>query len=57
MAPLFTDGAGRTSADPLTPAGPSPAVDLRALALLPAPPALWGEFVPRSPSIRPPLPL
>ncbi|WP_306960443.1 asparagine synthase-related protein [Streptomyces afghaniensis] len=49
MLPLFQDGAGRTSADPLTLAGPAPVVDLQALALLLAPPALLGEFVPRSP--------
>jgi hypothetical protein len=47
--PLFEDGAGRRSADPLTLAGPAPVVDLEALALLLAPPALLGEFVPRSP--------
>ena len=47
--PLFQDGAGRKSADPLALAGPDPAVDLEALALLLAPPALLGEFIPRSP--------
>ncbi|MFH0180108.1 asparagine synthase-related protein [Streptomyces cacaoi] len=49
VAPLFADKAGRRSADPLRLTGPAPVVDLHALALLLAPPALWGEFVPRSP--------
>lgn len=49
LLPVFQDGAGRRSADPLTLAGPVPVVDLDALALLLAPPALLGEFVPRSP--------
>ncbi|MEY9948389.1 asparagine synthase-related protein [Kitasatospora sp. GAS1066B] len=46
---MFEDGAGRRSADPLALAGPVPAVDLSALALLLAPPAMLGEFVPASP--------
>ncbi|MER5974528.1 asparagine synthase-related protein [Streptomyces sp. NPDC002055] len=49
MLPLFEDGAGLRSADPLVLAGPAPACDLEALALLLAPPALLGEFMPRSP--------
>ena len=49
LLPLFEDGAGRRSADPLALAGPVPRVDLEALALLLAPPALLGEFVPRAP--------
>jgi asparagine synthase (glutamine-hydrolysing) len=49
LLPLFEDGVGRWSADPLALAGPAPVVDLEALALLLAPPALLGEFVPRSP--------
>ncbi|MGW0708971.1 asparagine synthase-related protein [Streptomyces sp. NPDC002643] len=49
LLPLFEDGAGRRSADPLALAGPAPVIDLEALALLLAPPALLGEFVPRSP--------
>jgi hypothetical protein len=47
--PLFRDGAGRTSAEPLALTGPAPVVDLDALALLLAPPALLGEFIPRPP--------
>lgn len=49
LLPLFQDGAGLRSADPLALAGPAPVVDLEALALLLAPPALLGEFVPRAP--------
>lgn len=49
LLPLFEDGEGRRSADPLALAGPSPRVDLEALGLLLAPPALLGEFAPRSP--------
>jgi asparagine synthase (glutamine-hydrolysing) len=48
LLPLFEDGAGRRSADPLALTGPAPVVDLEALALMLAPPALLGEFVPRS---------
>jgi hypothetical protein len=48
LVPLFQDAAGRRSADPLMLAGPAAEVDLEALALLLAPPALSGEFVPRS---------
>ncbi|GLW74728.1 hypothetical protein Kpho02_70250 [Kitasatospora phosalacinea] len=46
---MFEDGAGRRSADPLGLAGPVPVVDLSALALLLAPPAMLGEFIPASP--------
>jgi asparagine synthase (glutamine-hydrolysing) len=49
LLPLFQDRAGRRSADPPALAGPAPVVDLDALALLLAPPALPGEFMPRSP--------
>lgn len=44
----FGDGAGRTAVDPLVLLGPAPGVDLSAVALLLAPPALTGEFIPRS---------
>ncbi|CAL9629336.1 hypothetical protein [Streptomyces sp. enrichment culture] len=46
LLPLFEDGAGRRSADPLALASPVARVDLEALALLLAPPALLGEFIP-----------
>lgn len=49
LIPLFRDGTGRTSADPLELTGPTPAVDLMALGLLLTPPALLGEFIPRAP--------
>ncbi|MEO7193877.1 MAG: hypothetical protein ABIZ05_03515 [Pseudonocardiaceae bacterium] len=48
LVPLFRDGAGGTSGDPLELAGPTPTVDLTALGLLLAPPALLGEFIPRA---------
>ncbi|MGH3909057.1 MAG: asparagine synthase-related protein [Pseudonocardiaceae bacterium] len=48
LIPLFRDGTGRVSANPLELTGSSPAVDLTALGLLLAPPALLGEFVPRA---------
>ncbi|MEU6230807.1 asparagine synthase-related protein [Streptomyces sp. NPDC047042] len=46
---MFEDGAGRRSADPVSLVGPVPVVDLEALGLLLAPPALLGEFIPRAP--------
>ncbi|MEV6181614.1 asparagine synthase-related protein [Streptomyces sp. NPDC052015] len=49
VLPLFEDGGGRRSADPPASAGPAPVVDLQALALLLATPAMLGEFVRRSP--------
>ena len=48
LTPLFRDGTGRTSADPLELTGPTPTVDLTALGLLLTPPALLGEFIPCS---------
>jgi len=48
LIPLFRDGAGGTSADPLELTGPTPTVDLAALGLLLTPPALLGEFIPCS---------
>ncbi|MET7718475.1 asparagine synthase-related protein [Streptomyces sp. NPDC005407] len=44
----FGDGAGRSAVDPLVLLGPAPGVDLDAVALLLAPPALTGEFYPLS---------
>lgn len=44
----FGDGAGRTAVDPLVLLGPAPRVDLEAVGLLLAPPALTGEFYPVS---------
>ncbi|MDF3290123.1 asparagine synthase-related protein [Streptomyces silvisoli] len=58
--PLFEDGAGTRAEDPLALTGPAPRVDLSALALLLAPPAMLGEFVPASPwrgLVRVPTPL
>lgn len=49
LIPLFRDGTGQISADPLELTGPTPAVDLTALGLLLTPPALLGEFIPRAP--------
>lgn len=49
LLPLFADGAGRTSADPLELTGPTPEVDLHAVALQLSLPALLGEFVPACP--------
>lgn len=49
LSPLFEDRAGSRSADPLALSGPTPVVDLEALGLLLAPPAMLGEFVPKSP--------
>ncbi|MEW1721200.1 asparagine synthase-related protein [Streptomyces sp. NPDC093109] len=46
---MFEDGAGTRSADPLALSGPVPVVDLSALALLLAPPAMLGEFAPAAP--------
>ncbi len=48
LIPLFRDGTGRTSADPLELTCPTPTVDLTALGQLLAPPALLGEFIPRA---------
>lgn len=48
LTPRFRDGIGRISADPLTLTYPAPTVDLTALGLLLAPPALLGEFIPRA---------
>ncbi|MBT2439927.1 hypothetical protein J7E93_07290 [Streptomyces sp. ISL-36] len=44
----FRGGDGRTAANPLDLSGPVPGVDLEAVGLLLAPPALTGEFYPRS---------
>jgi hypothetical protein len=44
----FRGGDGRTAANPLELSGPVPGVDLNAVGLLLAPPALTGEFYPRS---------
>ncbi|GGT54734.1 hypothetical protein GCM10010271_68250 [Streptomyces kurssanovii] len=44
----FGDGSGRVAVDPLSLLGPAPGVDLDAVALLLAPPALTGEFYPVS---------
>lgn len=49
LQPLFEDGAGTRSANPLALAGPVPVVDLSVLALLLAPPAMLGEFAPAAP--------
>lgn len=49
LVPEYVDGAGRRSNDPLELAGPVPAIDLKALALLLAPPVLMGEFTPSCP--------
>ncbi|GGO98174.1 asparagine synthase-related protein [Wenjunlia tyrosinilytica] len=48
FAPDFRDTAGRTAANPLELTGASPRVDLEAVGLLLAQPALTGEFYPRS---------
>jgi asparagine synthase (glutamine-hydrolysing) len=62
LTPLFRDGTGRISADPLALTCPTPTVDLTTLGLLLAPPALLGEFIPRAlwrgvERIRPALPM
>lgn len=44
----FRGGDGRTAASPLDVSGPVPGVDLHAVGLLLAPPALTGEFYPLS---------
>lgn len=44
----FRGGDGRTAASPLELSGPVPGVDLKAVGLLLAPPALTGEFYPLS---------
>lgn len=44
----FRGGDGRTAACPLAVSGPAPGVDLDAVGLLLAPPALTGEFCPVS---------
>lgn len=44
----FRGGDGRTAANPLDVSGPVPGVDLHAVGLLLAPPALTGEFYPVS---------
>lgn len=44
----FRGGDGRTAASPLDVSGPVPGVDLHAVGLLLAPPALTGEFYPVS---------
>ncbi|MEV7427731.1 asparagine synthase-related protein [Streptomyces sp. NPDC091212] len=49
LQPVFEDGAGTRSADPLALSGPVPVVELSALALLLAPPAMLGEFAPTAP--------
>jgi asparagine synthase (glutamine-hydrolysing) len=49
LIPLFRDGTGRTSADPLELTCSPPTVDLTALGQLLAPPALLGEFIPHAP--------
>lgn len=48
FASEFTNEAGDAAADPLLLAGSRPVVELSELALLLSPPALFGEFIPRS---------
>jgi asparagine synthase (glutamine-hydrolysing) len=48
LAGAFRGGDGQTAGDPLVLTGPAPGVDLDAVGLLLAPPALLGEFYPRS---------